>query len=243
MSKSRHLHLAPCAVFLDLDGTLLDHLGASRTAIERQLAEHSVDSVDSADAYLLWISLERRYFQDYLDGKLTFSEQRRARVRRFSRELGLNLRPSESDAWFEEYRIRYESAWALFPDAQVFTDNLRKVRTPVAIVTNGDEEQQRRKVTHLGLEDFALVTSSQIGYRKPDPRLFRAAVERVGANPVRSVFFGDDFEADIVGARSAGMPAVWLDRVNATDNAADPPRIASFNDVSISACGEDDAHD
>ncbi len=60
---------------------------------------------------------------------------------------------------------------------------------------------------------FAGVTFSQeIGIAKPDPRLFALALDRASCSPADAVHVGDQWDADYVGARRAGIPALWLNR-------------------------------
>lgn len=59
-----------------------------------------------------------------------------------------------------------------------------------------------------GLRDYfgVVIDSSQVGFRKPAPEIFRAALERAGVREPRNVIFvGDDESADMRGARAAGM--------------------------------------
>jgi putative hydrolase of the HAD superfamily len=62
----------------------------------------------------------------------------------------------------------------------------------------------------LGLTPFldATVFSSEIGFRKPDPRIFQAALERLGSDPTETVFVGDRLLDDVSGAQAVGMRAV-----------------------------------
>jgi HAD superfamily hydrolase (TIGR01662 family) len=62
----------------------------------------------------------------------------------------------------------------------------------------------------LGIAAYldATVFSSEMGVRKPDPRIFREALARVGAGPAQSVFVGDRLYDDVGGAKAAGMRAV-----------------------------------
>jgi FMN phosphatase YigB (HAD superfamily) len=58
---------------------------------------------------------------------------------------------------------------------------------------------------------FATVVDSEVaGFRKPDPRIFRAALDAVGVAPAEAVFVGDSRPRDMAGARALGMPHVWL---------------------------------
>ena len=57
-----------------------------------------------------------------------------------------------------------------------------------------------------------MLTSAEAGYRKPHPRIFEIAVERLNVPPHRALFVGDSYEDDVTGARNAGLQALLLDR-------------------------------
>ena len=82
------------------------------------------------------------------------------------------------------------------------------------VVTNGTVQQQERKLRHAGLdrEVAGWVISEGAGIRKPDPGIFRLAAARAGQSLDGAWMIGDSAEADIGGARSAGLPGVWLHR-------------------------------
>jgi len=58
--------------------------------------------------------------------------------------------------------------------------------------------------------DFVL-DSAVVGVEKPDPRIFRMALERAGVGPSEAVFVGDLYSIDVLGARAAGLSAILLD--------------------------------
>jgi putative hydrolase of the HAD superfamily len=64
----------------------------------------------------------------------------------------------------------------------------------------------------VGLAPFlsVVVDSAQVGCAKPDPRIFRIALEAVGVQPAQAVFVGDSMRRDMAGARGVGMPHIWL---------------------------------
>jgi HAD superfamily hydrolase (TIGR01662 family) len=68
----------------------------------------------------------------------------------------------------------------------------------------------REDLDRLGLAPYlqATVFSSEIGFRKPDPRIFQAALERLGSDPKETVFVGDRLLDDVNGAQAVGMRAV-----------------------------------
>jgi putative hydrolase of the HAD superfamily len=82
------------------------------------------------------------------------------------------------------------------------------------VVTNGTVAQQERKLRHTGLdrEVAGWVVSEGAGLRKPDPAIFRFAAAAAGHSLDGAMMVGDSAQADIGGARSAGLPGVWLHR-------------------------------
>ena len=87
-------------------------------------------------------------------------------------------------------------------------------RWRLGVLTNGVPAIQRRKVAALGLADLVDVvvfaTECGDGTGKPDREPFDAVLDRLGTSPERSVFVGDDLEADIAGARRAGMRTIYV---------------------------------
>jgi len=64
----------------------------------------------------------------------------------------------------------------------------------------------------VGLARFfdVVVDSSNVGYSKPDPRIFFSALNRLQVDPKESVFVGDSISRDLRGAKSLGMPHIWM---------------------------------
>jgi putative hydrolase of the HAD superfamily len=72
-----------------------------------------------------------------------------------------------------------------------------------------------RDLAQLGITERldVAVFSSEIGRRKPDPSIFRRALEQLGVAPERTLFVGDTLATDVAGAAALGMPtcqALWF---------------------------------
>ncbi len=89
---------------------------------------------------------------------------------------------------------------------------IRALGYRMVVVSNSDGSMER-SVEQLGLERLfdGIVDSTVVGFEKPDPRIFQAALGLVGADPARTLHVGDLYAADVVGARAAGIHAVLLD--------------------------------
>lgn len=94
---------------------------------------------------------------------------------------------------------------------------LRTARTSgwtVAVVTNGTQEQQERKLrlTKLDEEVDTWVISEAVGVKKPDPEIFRHAARSAGAPLDGAWMIGDSARADISGAHHLSLRTVWIHR-------------------------------
>lgn len=121
----------------------------------------------------------------------------------------------------------------LYDDVLPGLDALRASGYIVGIVSNvpsGGSELSDQ----LGLSDsidFA-VTSSEVGYEKPDPRIFAEALRRANDTPPNAALMvGDQLESDVNGAIGAGIQPVLLDRNNNHPDFFDHPRITSLTEL------------
>ena len=76
-------------------------------------------------------------------------------------------------------------------------------------VTNGNSDLERTPLR--GLFHHSL-TAGAVGAAKPDPALFRRALELAGAEPSEALHLGDDPALDVAAAQALGLAAVWVDR-------------------------------
>ena len=200
----------------DLDDTLFAHRAAVTTAIGSYRAALGDSSAgeDEHAAARRWHQLEEKHYHRYLTGELSYAEQRRERARGFAEEYGLLLEDHEADAWFDAYFREYVKAWMLHGDALGCLNTLAAAGVRLGIITNGDLAFQTSKIERLGLEPLFehVITSGELGYAKPDARIFDEACRRFGVEPSQAAYVGDRLRTDAIGAAGAGLIGVWLDR-------------------------------
>ena len=106
----------------------------------------------------------------------------------------------------------YSNSLTVEPEVLDTLERLRREGYRMGLVSNLTlrPDLARADLERLGLARYlsASVFSSEIGIRKPDPRIFREALGRVGAPPGEAVFVGDRLYDDISGAQAVGMRAV-----------------------------------
>jgi putative hydrolase of the HAD superfamily len=108
-----------------------------------------------------------------------------------------------------------------YPDAAPALEALRARGLRLACVSNWDYALPE-VLARCGLDGAfdAVVTSAGVGARKPDPRIFAAALAAVDCAPANALHVGDTPGEDIEGARAAGIPALLLDRDGGGDIAS-----------------------
>jgi putative hydrolase of the HAD superfamily len=85
-----------------------------------------------------------------------------------------------------------------------------KARYFLAVVSDAQTAYAIPELHRAGLAEFfdPIVVSGDYGYRKPDPRLFRTALEKLAVGPEEAIFIGNDPFRDIAGARQVGMKTI-----------------------------------
>lgn len=103
--------------------------------------------------------------------------------------------------------------WRAYDDVAPALDRLRARGIATGVISNWDGRLQGL-LAKMGLAARfdTIVSSSDVGMRKPDPRIFELACWRVGVAPEDAAHVGDHHYSDILGARAAGMQAVLVDR-------------------------------
>lgn len=130
---------------------------------------------------------------------------------RMIEHLGIEPDDGVLDAIHSEFRTRV--TWRPYPDAFASLELLREAGFRLGIISNATHtlpETLRR--TGLARYFDTVTYSFDVGFEKPDARIFRRAVAMAGAIPERSLHVGDSFEADYLGARRAGLHAILLQR-------------------------------
>lgn len=209
-------------LFFDLDRTLWDFDRNSREALAQIYAAHAErawseewgkQAPDVSHFIEVYEVENAKCWSDYAAGRLTKEALRPLRFERALGQLGMPLGSLRSALALElgnQYVEISPRLPHLIPGARETIEALAARGHRLFILTNGFEEVQHIKVENAGLSDFfeAVYTSDALGYKKPHRAAFEEALTAAKANPRDAVMIGDDLQADVVGAREAGMRAV-----------------------------------
>jgi HAD superfamily hydrolase (TIGR01549 family) len=220
------------AVLLDLDGTLVDALSGWHSAFAvvwprlTAAAPSLAPLATGGQSDTVYDSYVRRYMHEALQaaGDGEWSDEY---VRAGFREL-LARHAGRADSVADEAAAAYigmtNDLTDLYPDAAPALEVLRG-RFRLGLISNGLGRDQRAKIARCGIGDAfeVIVISQEVALRKPDPAIFRYALERMGVGPEVAIYAGDNASHDVAGAQAAGVASVWVNRTQTPYEGDRPP--------------------
>lgn len=206
------------AVFFDIDDTLYDQAQPLAHAVRVVLGALPA----GASAGELYVASRRHsgeVFAAYGRGGHPTDDIYIRRMRETLADFGVSITDDQALRLQRAYTSKSAGAMELHPEmAATMSWCSAHASRGVGVITNGSPRMQRAKLRALGCDrwvpDDHVFISEELDLAKPDPRLFWHACEVVGVEPEDSLFIGDAYAVDVVGAHAAGMPVVWFNRRN-----------------------------
>ncbi len=101
----------------------------------------------------------------------------------------------------------------IYDDVLPTLKRLREEGYKMGLVSN-NTEFAKLIVKFYGFEKFfnTIIISYEVGYEKPDAEIFKTALKNLGSNPSSTVYIGDDYFLDVLGARKVDITPILLDR-------------------------------
>ena len=200
------------SILFDIDDTIYNQMEPFSAAC------HAFPALKNADLQALYAARSVRGMEALHSmeaGHLTLEENHIYRMQMACQDLGISF--SASDA------LRFQ---AIYAEAQ---EHLQTTASMIAvldfckesgfflgIITNGPSSHQRKKFSILGLERWFppahVLVSGDCGWLKPDPQIFQLAQRQWKLTPNTTLYVGDSFAHDILGAQAVGWQSFWLNR-------------------------------
>jgi putative hydrolase of the HAD superfamily len=214
----------PRAILFDLDDTLIRAYAQPEEAWTRLLHSFSthLDAHDAAAIERVRAAIMEESRTFWSDPKvaarwrLDVAGARRLAVRQGLARLGRSDDPLAdriADAFTEMRSKEYQ----LYPDAHKTVDTLRGAGVKLALVTNGASEIQRAKIERfdLGHRFDHIQIEGEFGQGKPEPAVYRHALERLDVSAVDTWMVGDNYEWEVVAPQKLGLCGIWYDPYHA----------------------------
>ena len=190
------------AVIFDLDNTLLDFISMKESAVSsavHAMIEAGLD-LDEKSSYERIITL---YQETGWENQQIF-------------DIFLKEKTGEVDnkylaAAIVSYRRAREATLRLYPDVQRTLNILAKMGLKLAVVSDAPSREAWMRIYYLNLHhvfDFVL-TFDDVGERKPSPKGFEMALEKLGIKTDEALMIGDWPERDVAGASKLGIKTIY----------------------------------
>ncbi|QIP11949.1 noncanonical pyrimidine nucleotidase, YjjG family [Spirosoma aureum] len=199
-------------LFFDLDHTLWDFDRNSAESLTElfetfRLSDLGIPSAEEFSRH--FIAINRQLWADYDKNRIEHSYIRKHRFPLVFQSLGVDEATVHTDLNAEYLRLLPRKPH-LLDSAREILDYL-KGRYTMHIITNGFAEIQAIKMDSAEIAHYFthVITSENANAKKPDPLVFQYALEISGATTSESLMIGDNYEADIMGAKGVGLDTVF----------------------------------
>ena len=221
-------------IFFDLDRTLWDFETNSKAALIQIFDELKLDNhIPAFDLfYEEYRTINAEFWDKYSKGMISKADLRSGR---FSETLKKFKVDNEllSHKLGERYIQVSPYQTNLFPGTVETLTELKQNNHQLHIITNGFKEVQFIKLENSGILNYFddILCSEEVGVNKPNPLVFKKALERTNAKSMESIMIGDDFNADVLGAEKCGIRGILFDPHDHHNERVGVERIQSLNEI------------
>jgi len=197
-------------IFFDLDHTLWDFDKNSAFAFEFIFKKHQISL--SIEMFIKnYVSINQHYWKLYQTNQVTHEELRYWRLKESFDAVNYAIDSTLINQLSEDYIAYLPDNNHLFEGAIEILDYLSE-KYQLHIITNGFSQVQTKKLQKANIfHYFTTITNSEMaGEKKPHPTIFNFALSLANATIEESLMIGDSLEADIEGALSCGIDAIYF---------------------------------
>lgn len=188
------------AVLFDLDGTLLNRDESIKRFINNQYERLNkwVGHISKEKYTSRFIELDKR-------GYVWKDKVYQQLIQEF------NISEITWEGFLQDYISEFKFNCIPFDHLIQMLDELKSSDLLLGIITNGYGQFQMDNIQALGIKNYfdVILVSEWEGMRKPDPKIFKKALEQLDVPPEHSIFIGDHPENDVKAAQTIGMKGIW----------------------------------
>ncbi len=207
----------PRAILLDLDDTILDDSGSISSCWLDACRAHesALGNVAPNTAYMAIERVREWYWADperHRVGRLDLAAARREVAHIALKEVGLDDQALAGQIGDTYHDLR-DAGLRPFDDAIDTVEWLRASGCRLALLTNGSAQMQRRKIDRFALAVHfdTILIEGEVGFGKPDPRVYRRAMDLLDTTPGDTWMVGDNLEWDVAEPQRQGIYGIWID--------------------------------
>lgn len=205
--KIRHL-------FFDLDNTLWDHRKNAYLTLKEIFKNHHIHdlyNIEFDNFYKVYDDINEDLWAKIRDAKIDKAYLRKHRF--YDTFLTFNIDDAPLSEIFEyQFLDKMTEHNELIPGCIETLEYLHSKSFIIHIISNGFHEVTHRKVDQSGIHKYinTITSADDVGVRKPNSAIFRHALTKAHAEKQESLLIGDDWIADIKGAKNFGIEAIFF---------------------------------
>ena len=201
-------------IFFDLDHTLWDFDKNSEMAFETIFNKYFPE-INIQDFMEVYVPINQAVWKLYQKDEITSEQLRYMRLKQSFDSINIKISDPEIDTIANEYITLLPENNHLFEDAILVLDYLKSKYT-LHIITNGFADVQEKKLQNANIKQFfkTVTNSENAGAKKPNPIIYKHALNAANAAKTESVMIGDCIDADVNGAIDFGIEAVFFNSNN-----------------------------
>ncbi len=202
-------------IFFDLDNTLWDHRRNAYLTIKDLFEKEEIAlryNIDFEEFHSVYHEINEKLWEDIRDGIIDKEYLRKHRFYDTFRRF--NVDDERLSMYFEEHFLdKILNYNELVEGTEYILEYLKSKQYTLHIISNGFKEVTERKCILSGIAPYfqTITSADSVGVRKPRPEIFEYSLKLAGALKEESILIGDDWIADVVGARNFGMDVIFFD--------------------------------
>ncbi|MGT2894764.1 HAD family hydrolase [Streptococcus entericus] len=200
------------AIVFDVDDTIYDQQAPYRIAMEKCFPNFDMSQIKPA--YIRFRHYSDIGFPRVMAGEWTVEYFRFWRCKETLLEFGHPEIDEATGTHFQEVYERELDNITMLDEMRLTLDFLKSKGVPMGVITNGPTEHQLKKVKKLGLYDYVepkrVIVSQATGFQKPEREIFNLAAQQFGFNPATTLYVGDSYDNDVMGAHNGGWRSMWF---------------------------------
>lgn len=225
-------------IVFDVDDTLYDQQQPFRNAMTKIFP--NVATEDMHELYLRFRHHSDETFPKVMANEWTLEYMRFFRIDESLKDLGYTGATKANGQRFQEVYEDELDNITMHPEIEKLLTSLHEKNVPMGIITNGPTDHQLKKIKQLQLEKWVprknIIVSQSTGFQKPEKEIFDLACNQFGMTATDTLYVGDSFENDIVGARNGGWHALWFNhrkrQIPVNETASHIAEVTCFTDIS-----------
>ena len=201
-------------IFFDLDHTLWDFDKNSKLSFQQIFEEQKI-TLDFDLFIETYELINLKYWELYREEKVSKPDLRYGRLKDTFNKLSIDFNDELINLISADY-IEYLPNYNHLIEGTLELLEYLKEKYQLHIITNGFKEVQFQKLEKSNIKQYfdIIVTSDCVGVKKPNPKVFEYALERVNSPAQDCVMIGDSYEADVMGAFNTGILPIHFDIYN-----------------------------